>query len=184
MHSFKIATSVVKCFHLTKKSDWSNYSFAHYEQNMNGIDNSLQILSEKNLPFTKLRCEFLKKIFGIVRKHWKSQSLEWLCKIGPHKICGTWNNRLPRFSVGDKKLSTDFHTPLKTERLQKPGPKLYRQQNDRWSKNTEWPITTRLSEEVALGGGGIVLRGEPEHRYSCIIHQNGKWNRPPSKVDS
>lgn len=63
----------------------------------------------------------------------------------------------PITAVGDKKLSTYFHTPLKTERLQKPGPKPYRQQTTVKAKITEWPITTRSSEEVAVSGGGGAL---------------------------
>lgn len=63
----------------------------------------------------------------------------------------------PITAVGDKKLSTDFHTPLKTERLQKPAPKPYRQQTTVKAKITEWPITTRSSAEVAVSGGGGAL---------------------------
>lgn len=108
--------------------------------------------------------------FGIVRKHWK-KPIAW-------ETLSNWpaqdlrHVEQPITAVGDKKLSTDFHTPLKTERLQKPGPKPYRQQTTVKAKITEWPITTRSSEEVC-GGGEHCFTGWA--RASPLMHYSSKW---------
>lgn len=133
MHCFKMATSVVKWFHLRKHSDWSNHSFADYnETNMNLNQRSAKEYSAIK-PLTVYKTTTLvflvNTTFGIVRKHWKkpiaSETLSnWPAQEMRHV-------EQPITAVGDKKLSTDFHTSLKTERLQKTGSETVSATNDR-----------------------------------------------------